>query len=65
MPCKVSRHSLIGGGLPTPRLLLRRQSPITSSDAVFVRSAPLIRGGPNAIRGGVLASNGLSIQLGW
>jgi hypothetical protein len=65
LPVKASRHALIGGGLPASRPLPRRQWPITSPEANSVRCARWIRGGLNAIRGGVRASNGLSIQLGW
>lgn len=63
IPVKASRHAVIGGGLPASRPLPRRQSPITSPEADSVRCTRRIRGGLNAIRGGVPAYNGLSIQL--
>lgn len=65
LPVKASQHAVIGGGLPASRPLPRRQWPIASPEADSVRCARSIRGGLNAIRGGVRTSNGLSFQLGW
>jgi hypothetical protein len=65
LPVKASRYAVIGGGLPGSRPLPRRQSPIPSPEADYLGCARLIRGGPNAIRGGVRPSNALSIQPGW
>lgn len=53
LPAKASRHTVIGGGLPASLPLPRRQSPITSPEAASVPFSDWIRGGLNAIRGGV------------
>jgi hypothetical protein len=65
IPVKAPRHAVIGGGLPASRPLPRRQWPLTSPEADSVPFGAWLRGGLNPIRGGVRASNGLSIQLGW
>lgn len=65
IPVKASRHAAIGGGVRASRPLRRRQWLITSPEADSVRCARMIRGGLNAIPGGVHACGGLSIQPAW